>query len=95
MDEQRSQSEETVTKLKQLLMRNKKELGESKKREGELQQTIQELHSNMEAEKQTAELAKVSMSVCGERNVYVMCMLSAGRNIWNGCQNSVITKPGK
>ena len=61
MDEQRSQSEETTAKLKQLLMRNKKELGESKKREGELQQTIQELHSKMEVEKQIAESAKVSL----------------------------------
>lgn len=62
MDQQRSQSEETVTKLKQLLMRNKKELGESKKREGELQQAVDDLHSKMEAEKQTAELAKVCES---------------------------------
>ena len=60
MDEQRSQSEETVSKLKQLLVRTKKELGESKKREGELQHTIHQLHSNMEAEKQMAESAKVS-----------------------------------
>ena len=62
MDEQRSQSEETVMKLKQLLVRTKKELGESKKREGELQQTIHQLHSNMEAEKQMAESVKVSRS---------------------------------
>ena len=61
MDQQRNQSEETVTKLKQLLVRNKKELGESKKREGELQQAMDELHSKMEAEKQTAESAKVCL----------------------------------
>ena len=59
LDQQRSQSEETVTKLKQLLVRNKKELGEAKKREGELQQTLDELHSRMEFEKQIAESAKV------------------------------------
>ena len=61
MDQQRNQSEETVTKLKQLLVRNKKELGESKKREGELQQAMDELHSKMEVEKQTAESAKVCL----------------------------------
>ena len=63
MDEQRSQSEETVAKLKQLLMRNKKELGEAKKREGELQLSVQELHSKMEAETQNAESAKVRIAV--------------------------------
>ena len=83
MDEQRSQSEETVSKLKQLLVRTKKELGESKKREGELQQTIHQLHSNMEAEKQMAESAKVShpppppptpYEHCRETMVYSVCV---------------------
>ena len=100
MDEQRSQSEETVAKLKQLLMRNKKELGESKKKEGELQQTIQELHSKMEAEKQIAESAKVTPPYIAQR-VYIIIILcrelyiSAGRDISNGCQNPVTAKPGE
>ena len=62
MSQQRGQSEETVTKLKQLLVRNKKELGEAKKREGELQTSVDELRSQMEMEKQIAESAKVCTS---------------------------------
>lgn len=63
-----------MAKLKQLLMRNKKELGESKKKEGELQQAIQELHSKMEAEKQIAESAKVGLPYIVTKGVYVHCM---------------------
>ena len=56
-----------MTKLKQLLVRNKKELGESKKKEGELQTSLDELHSKMEMEKQLAESAKVCAWYISER----------------------------
>ena len=52
-----------MTKLKQLLVRNKKELGESKKREGDLQTSLDDLQSKMEMEKQIAESAKVLTSL--------------------------------
>ena len=57
---QHSQSEDTMTKLKQLLVKNKKELAENKKRDAQLQETISTLHLQLEEEKQTSETAKVT-----------------------------------
>lgn len=51
-----------MTKLKQLLVKNKKELAEGKRREEDLQATIGQLQSQLEAEKQGSEQAKVEVS---------------------------------
>ena len=49
-------------KLKQLLMKNKKELSEGKRREEELQTTVSALQGLLEEEKQGSEQAKVEVS---------------------------------
>lgn len=51
-----------MTKLKQLLMKNKKELSEGKRREEELQTTVSALQGLLEEEKQGSEQAKVEVS---------------------------------
>ena len=48
-----------MSKMKQLLMRNKKELSESKKRESELQASLEELDNQLEGERQESEETKV------------------------------------
>ncbi len=62
LTQQRAQSEETVTKLKQLLMKTKRELSEGKKREEDLQASIAALQGQLEEERQGSELAKVEAS---------------------------------
>lgn len=51
-----------MTKLKQLLMKNKKELSEGKRREEELQTIVSALQGLLEEEKQGSEQAKVEVS---------------------------------
>ena len=62
LTQQHVQSEETVSKLKQLLVKSKKELAECRKREEELQSTIGDMHGQLEEERQGSELAKVEVS---------------------------------
>ena len=52
-----------MSKMKQLLMRNKKELSESKKRESELLTTVEECENQLERERQEAEETKVRGSL--------------------------------
>ena len=51
-----------MAKLKQLLMKGKKELAEGRKREEELQLSIRTLQEQLEEERQGSELAKVEVS---------------------------------
>lgn len=51
-----------MTKLKQLLVKNKKELWEGKRREEELVGTIAALQGQLEEERQGSEQAKVQVS---------------------------------
>ena len=62
LTQQHSQSEETIYKLKQLLVKHKKELVEAKRREEELHNTMAELQKQLEMERQGSELAKVEVS---------------------------------
>ena len=55
-------SEETIAKLKQLLLKNKKELAEGKRQEEELHSTVAGLQAQLEEERQGSELAKVEVS---------------------------------
>ncbi len=59
---QKTQSEETVIKLKQLVMKNKKEVVEGRRKEEELQKTISELQTQLEEERQGSEMAKMEAS---------------------------------
>lgn len=51
-----------MAKLKQLLVKNKKELAEGKKREDDLQNTTAALQAQLEDERQGSEQAKVQVS---------------------------------
>ena len=51
-----------MAKLKQLLMKSKRELSEGKRREEELQGAIADLQGQLEEERQGSELAKVEVS---------------------------------
>ncbi len=62
LTQQREQSEETVAKLKQLLMKGKKEVAEGKRKEEELCASIAALRSQLEQERQGSEQAKVEVS---------------------------------
>ena len=51
-----------MAKLKQLLIKNKRELSEGKKREEDLQGIVAALRGQLEEERQGSELAKVEVS---------------------------------
>lgn len=62
LTQQYSQSEETVSKLKQLLVKSKKELAEERRRGEELRVSAAGLEGQLEEERQGSELAKVEVS---------------------------------
>jgi len=64
LSQQRSQSEETVTKLKQLLMKTKKEMAEGQRREEGLRTSLEDIRGQLEQERQEAEQAKVELANC-------------------------------
>ena len=64
LTQQHSQSEETVSKLKQLLVKSKKELAEGKRREEEQRGIMAVLEKQLEEERQGSEQAKVEVSQC-------------------------------
>ena len=51
-----------MTKLKQLLMKTKKEMAEGQRREEGLRTSLESLRSQLEQEKQGAEQAKVELA---------------------------------
>lgn len=68
-----------MTKLKQLLMKNKREMSEGKKREEELQDAIANLQRQLEEEKQGSELVKVEVSQVTAR------IQSMKQQVWKQC----------
>ncbi len=62
LSQQLSQSEETVAKMKQLLVKTKKELGEGQRREEGLRAALNDLRTQLEEERQGSEQSKLELA---------------------------------